>query len=127
MAYLLVIIGGGIGALLRYVSTQLINSVFKTQFSLGTVFVNCVGALIIGFLVNFFDIHSLNPKWRLLLITGFLGAYTTFSAYSLETVQYFINGNIKYAALNILTNNVLCILLVLLGMWFNNLIFQNNI
>jgi CrcB protein len=124
MLYFLVIIGGGIGALLRYLSTQFINSIFKTQFSFGTIFVNCVGALLIGFLINFFDLYSLNPKWRLLVITGFLGGYTTFSAYSLETVQYFINGNIKYAIFNILINNVLCILLVLFGLWLNNLIFS---
>jgi CrcB protein len=124
MGYLLVILGGGIGALLRYLSTQFINSIFKTQFSFGTVFVNCVGALLIGFLINFFDLHLLNPKWRLLIVTGFLGGYTTFSAYSLETVQYFINGNIKYAIINILLNNVLCILFVLTGLWINNLIFS---
>ncbi|MDR1840009.1 MAG: fluoride efflux transporter CrcB [Treponema sp.] len=124
MAYLLVVIGGGIGALLRYLSSQFINSIFKMQFSLGTLFVNCVGALLIGFLINFFDVYSLNTKWKLFLITGFLGGYTTFSAYSLETVQYFINGNIKYALMNVLTNNVLCILFVLLGLWINNLIFS---
>ena len=120
MVYFLVIIGGGTGALLRYLSTQFVNSIFKTQFSFGTVFVNCIGALLIGFLINFFDLNILNAKLKLLLITGFLGGYTTFSAYSLETVQYFINGNIKYAVINILMNNVLCILFVLLGLWINN-------
>jgi CrcB protein len=80
---LAVFLGGGIGALLRYLSTQLINFILKTHFSFGTIFVNCVGALLIGFLVNFFDLYSLNPKWRLLIITGFFFFYTTFSAYSL--------------------------------------------
>ena len=124
MAYILVILGGGTGALLRYVSTQSVSAVFKTHFSLGTLFVNCVGALLIGFLVNFFDINVLSAKWRLLLITGFLGGYTTFSAYSLETVQYFMHGNIKYGIINIFANNILCILLVLLGLWINNLVFS---
>jgi CrcB protein len=124
MAYILVILGGGTGALLRYVSTQSVSAVFKTHSSLGTLFVNCVGALIIGFLINFFELHSLSDKWRLLLITGFLGGYTTFSAYSLETVQYFMNGNVKYALINIFANNILCILLVLLGLWINNLVFS---
>jgi len=124
MLYIFIFFGGGLGASLRYLSTQSINSLFKTQFSFGTVLVNCVGALLIGFLINFFDVHSLNPKWRLLIITGFLGGYTTFSAYSLETVQYFLNGNIKYALMNILINNVLCILMVLLGLWINSLIFS---
>jgi CrcB protein len=124
MAYILVIIGGGLGALLRYVSTQLVNTVVKTPFTLGTIVVNCIGALLIGFLINFFDLHTLSAKWRLLLITGFLGGYTTFSAYSLETAQYFINGNIKYAVISILANNVLCILFVFLGLWINSVVVQ---
>ena len=124
MVYFLAILGGGIGALLRYLSTQFINSAFKMQFSFGTIFVNCIGALLIGFLINFFDLNLLNSKLKILIITGFLGGYTTFSAYSLETVQYFINGNIKYAIMNILINNVLCILFVLFGLWLNNLIFS---
>jgi CrcB protein len=123
MNYVLVIVGGGVGALLRYISTQGINGIFNNKFTLGTFFVNCVGSLLIGFLINIFDIFSIDNKWKLLIITGFLGGYTTYSAYSYETISYLINGNIKYAIINIMIHNVLCLLLVLLGVWLNRIIF----
>lgn len=63
----------------------------------------------IGFLVGFFNSHSADVKWKMFIITGFLGGYTTFSAYSLETVQYFLSGNFKYALYSILLNNMLCL------------------
>jgi CrcB protein len=120
---LYIAIGGGIGALSRYFSSQFINSFINAKFPFGTMSVNCVGALAAGFLINIFDMFSINVKWKLFLITGFLGGYTTFSTYSLETVQYLINGNIKHAVMNILSNNILCILFMLLGMWLNKIIF----
>ena len=120
--YFCIIIGGGIGALLRYLSSNFINSSFSIKFPIGTLFVNCIGSLIIGFLINFFDIFNINIKIRLFLITGFLGGYTTFSTYSLETIQYFINGNIKQALLNILLNNILCMTFVFIGIWINKII-----
>jgi len=123
MNLIYIVIGGGIGALLRYFSSQFVNNLYNKNFSLGTVFVNCVGALLIGFLINIFDMFGINSKFKLLIITGFLGGYTTFSTYSLETVNYFINGNIKYGILNILLNNILCILFVLFGLWLNKIIF----
>jgi len=123
MSGIYVVIGGGIGALSRYFTSQFVNNLYNKTFSLGTVFVNCIGALLIGFLINIFDMFAVNPRWKLLIITGFLGGYTTFSAYSLETVNYFLSGNIKYGILNILLNNVLCILFVLLGIWLNKIIF----
>jgi fluoride exporter len=124
MSFIYVFIGGGIGALLRYFTSQFVNNLYNKNFSLGTVCVNCIGALLIGFLINIFDIFGINTKFKLLIITGFLGGYTTFSAYSLETVNYFVNGNIKYGILNILFNNILCILFVLLGLWLNKIIFS---
>jgi len=123
MSGIYVVIGGGIGALSRYFTSQFVNNLHNKTFSLGTVFVNCIGALLIGFLINIFDMFAINPRWKLLIITGFLGGYTTFSSYSLETVNYFLSGNIKYGILNILLNNVLCILFVLLGIWLNKIIF----
>jgi CrcB protein len=123
MSLIYIVVGGGIGALLRYCTSQFVNNIYNKNFSLGTIFVNCIGALLIGFLINIFDLYGINTKFKLLIITGFLGGYTTFSTYSLETVNYFINGNIKYGLLNILLNNVLCILFVLLGLWLNKIIF----
>ena len=123
MSLIYIVIGGGIGALLRYFTSQFVNNLFNKNFSLGTVFVNCIGALLIGFLINIFDLYGINTKYKLLIITGFLGGYTTFSTYSIETVNYFINGNIKYGILNILLNNILCILFALLGLWLSKIIF----
>jgi len=126
MNILYIVIGGGTGALLRYLTSQFVNNLYNKSFSLGTIFVNCIGALLIGFLINIFDIFGIHPKYKLLIITGFLGGYTTFSTYSLETVNYFMNGNIKYGLLNILLNNILCILFVLFGLWLNKIIFTNS-
>ena len=123
MNLIYIVIGGGIGALLRYLTSQFVNNLYNKSFSLGTIFVNCIGALLIGFLINTFDVFGINSKYKLLIITGFLGGYTTFSTYSLETVNYFINGNIKYGILNILLNNILCLLFVLFGLWLNKVIF----
>jgi len=123
MNFVFIIIGGGIGALFRYLSSQMVNSLFSSKYLLGTLFVNCVGAFLIGFLMNTFDFYSVNTKWKLFIVTGFLGGYTTFSAYSYETAKYFLSGNIKYAILNIILNNVLCVAFVLLGIWINKIIF----
>jgi len=123
MNFVYVFIGGGTGALLRYCTSQFVNNLYNKSFSLGTITVNCAGALLIGFLINIFDVFGINTKWKLFIITGFLGGYTTFSTYSLETVNYFINGNIKYGILSILLNNVLCLLFVLLGLWVNKMVF----
>ena len=123
MSLIYIVIGGGIGALLRYFTSQFVNNLYNRNFSLGTVFVNCIGALLIGFLINIFDLYGINTKFKLLIITGFLGGYTTFSTYSFETANYFINGNIKYGIINILLNNILCISFVLLGLWLNKIIF----
>ncbi|MDR2865182.1 MAG: fluoride efflux transporter CrcB [Spirochaetaceae bacterium] len=122
MKCIFIILGGGIGALVRYFATHYVNSVFGSSFSIGILFVNTLGALLIGFLFNLFQTFTVQPELRLFLITGFLGGFTTFSTYSLETVQYLLNGNIKYAVINIVLNNVLCILFVITGIWISKII-----
>jgi CrcB protein len=119
-----IVIGGGIGALLRYLSIQYINSILGIKHSIGTLSVNCISALLIGFLVNSFGLYSINLKWKLIVITRFLSGYTTFSTYFMETAQYFLNGNYKQAFINILLNNVLRILFALFGILINKMVIK---
>jgi CrcB protein len=122
--FIFVFIGGGLGALLRYVSTQFISKTIATGFPAGTLFVNSIGALCIGFFYKTFETFTVPAELRLFIMTGFLGGYTTFSSYSLETVQCLSGGNIKGAVINILMNNVLCIVFVTAGIWISKTLIK---
>jgi CrcB protein len=116
--YAAIVAGGGLGALLRYLSVQAALGVtggVPAGFPFGTLFVNGAGAFVIGFLFNAFQTYAVPASLRLFLITGFLGGFTTFSTYSLETVQFLLSGNIRQGIMNFLLNNVLCFLLVTAG------------
>ena len=83
---LAVFCGAGVGALLRWWLSLLLNPVFPT-IPLGTVAANLIGGLLVGVASAFF-VHggALPPEWRLLIITGFMGGLTTFSTFSVEVV-----------------------------------------
>ncbi|MDR2097589.1 MAG: fluoride efflux transporter CrcB [Spirochaetaceae bacterium] len=116
MKYLFIAFGGGIGALFRYLSSEFIKKILDTPFPAGTFTVNAAGSLLIGFLFTVFETFSLPEEYRLFAITGFLGGYTTFSSYSLETAQHLLNGNAKLALANILLSNLVCIAFAIAGM-----------
>ncbi|MDR3237808.1 MAG: fluoride efflux transporter CrcB [Spirochaetia bacterium] len=124
MQFLYVLAGGGIGALLRYASSQYITSLLGTAFPFATLCVNAAGALAAGFLFSVFQMLLVPSALRLFLVSGFLGGFTTFSAYSLETANAFLEGNAQRALLNILLNNALCIISVLLGIFAGRLIVK---
>ena len=115
MKYLFVVFGGGIGALLRYLSAEFIKKVFETPLPAGTFTVNVVGSLLIGFLFTVFEARLLPDQFRLFMITGFLGGYTTFSAYSLETARYLLNGEARLALANVMLSNILCVAATVAG------------
>lgn len=90
--YLMVLLGGGAGSLLRYAVATAIMARMSGRFPFGTVFINITGSFVIGLLMTLFTEHaSPNPNLRLLLVTGFLGGYTTFSSFEWETLSLVVD------------------------------------
>ena len=115
--WLLVMLGGSLGAASRYGVSLLTARLFGPQFPYGTMVVNLAGCFLIGLLFALADrSRLLTPDVRLLLITGYLGALTTFSTFSLETVNAGRAGLTLQSLTNILINNLGGLSLTWLGL-----------
>lgn len=98
-------IAGGIGALGRYFSTGLVHRLLGDGFPYGTLFINLVGSFLIGFVMHISMSTDFIPRsLRLAVTIGFLGAFTTFSTFSYETLGYLEEGAWLMAGMNILAN-----------------------
>ncbi len=114
--YLLVVIGGGTGALARYVAASAIMTRFGGKFPLGTLVINVTGSFLIGFLMTILtERFKLDPNWRLLLVVGFLGGYTTFSSFEWETYSSVREGGLWTGMLNVVSSVMLGYVAVVLG------------
>jgi CrcB protein len=115
----LVLIGGGLGAITRYGVALLAVRLFGTRFPYGTLIVNLSGCFLIGlsFALAERGLNIMNPTVRLFFITGFLGGLTTFSSYAVETVNTLRVGSYLIAAANCLSNNLIGATLVFIGLW----------
>ncbi len=89
--------GSFLGGILRYFVAKAVQSRFLLGFPFGTLTVNLVGCLLIGMLYGLTDRGTVAAEWRLFLATGVLGGFTTFSAFSMETVMLFREGEPAYA------------------------------
>lgn len=112
---LLIFIGCGLGGLLRYWTSNLVYTLLGQGFPLGTLVVNVSGAFIMGFLIVLAQ-----DKWnavaiplRAFMLIGLLGGYTTFSTFSVETLNLLETGDYASAILNVFLNVALC----LIGAW----------
>lgn len=115
---LAVAFGGAIGALSRLGTVLLAAYLLGARFPYGTLVVNSVGSFLAGFLMVIIMGRFANSElWRLFLVVGFLGAYTTFSSFSWETWVLFQSGEPLKACLNILLNNLFALGLALLGIF----------
>jgi len=114
--YLFVLFGGGAGALARYIVGIEIARRTGLRFPpLGTMVINITGSFLIGLLMTLLTQRLANPNWRLLLIVGFLGGYTTFSSFEYETLQAVESGAMWMGLLNVVGSVVLGYLAVWLG------------
>ncbi|HWP82179.1 MAG TPA: fluoride efflux transporter CrcB [Bacteroidota bacterium] len=114
---LFIAVGGSLGAVARYgLSTLVYHSTGET-FPWGTLVVNLTGSFVIGVVIELFDTAIIPTEWRSFITIGFLGAYTTFSTYTLETVNLLRDGELKLATFNIVASNLMGILFVVLGIY----------
>jgi len=115
---LLAIAGGGaLGAVFRFGISSNIYRVFGRDFPYGTLTVNVLGSLLMGlFFTLIFERNVLSAEWRGVIMIGFLGAFTTFSTFSLETLSLLESGELTRAALNIFLSVALCLAATWLGL-----------
>lgn len=117
LAQLLAIaVGGALGAISRFLCVAWITSHVGKGFPWGTLAVNVIGSFVIGimYVVIMSKLH-LEPEYRAIVVTGFLGAFTTFSTFSLESFELFHQGQIGVAFTYIGTSVILCVLAVWAG------------
>ncbi len=115
--FLVISVAAIVGANLRYLLSRLAAMELGSVFPYGTLFINIVGSFIVGFFVIWTTERALvDPRWRLLVVIGFCGSFTTFSSYAFETMAYFEQGQWGLMLANVLTNNVLCLSGALAGM-----------
>lgn len=111
-------LGGAAGSLARYGATTVMAAWFGRGFPLGTLLVNVVGSFLIGLaFVMLVERGLLSNEWRLGVITGVLGGFTTFSAFSLETVGLLQDNAYGRAALYVLLSVLVCLGATILGVW----------
>jgi fluoride exporter len=109
-------LGGAIGSLLRYWLSTGVYTLLGRSFPYGTLAVNVLGCLLMGFLfVLFIERLSVDGAWRAGVLIGLLGGFTTFSAFSIETFNLIEGGELVKAGLNMALSLVLCIAATWLG------------
>ncbi|OGC23107.1 hypothetical protein A2291_05345 [candidate division WOR-1 bacterium RIFOXYB2_FULL_42_35] len=107
--------GGALGALSRYAVSWFTFKHIKTFFPVGTLTVNLIGSFLIGLLWGLFAEIKIPSSVRIFLLIGFLGSFTTFSAFTLDNYAMFKEGKVLAAFTNIFITNFLCLALTFAG------------
>ena len=116
--YFLLAAGGAIGTVLRYSLSGLTYRAANSVFPWGTLCVNLAGSFVIGLLWGIFEIQNLSSNMRTFIFIGILGGFTTFSTFTLESLNLFRDGEIRLAVTNVLASNIMGLALVFAGFLF---------
>lgn len=115
--FLAISLGAILGANARFLISRYSARILGPVFPYGTLLINVSGSFVVGFFVIWTSERVLvDPRWRLLLVVGFCGSFTTFSSYAFETMTYFEQGQWMLMVTNVLGNNLLCLAAALAGM-----------
>ncbi len=111
-------LGGAVGAMARFWCTEFVHRFFERGFPVGTLCVNVIGSFLIGYLSLFLlSKLTFTDVLRSFVLIGILGAFTTFSTFSLDTVNLFLSGKFTYAVFYVLLSILLCVIAAGLGVW----------
>jgi fluoride exporter len=117
MNYLLVFVGGGLGSVLRHTVNVVSARLLGTHFPYHTFIINITGSTIMGLIAGYLAFKGdAVQSWRLFVMTGILGGYTTFSAFSLDTAVLYERGEVGLAVLYVLGSVILSILGLFAGL-----------
>jgi fluoride exporter len=106
--FLVISLGAVFGANLRYWMSRSAARMLGPVFPYGTLAINVLGSFVVGFFIAWTAERVLvDPRWRLFVVVGFCGGFTTFSSYAYETIAYFEQGQWMLLATTVLTNNLL--------------------
>jgi CrcB protein len=113
---ILVAAGGAVGSVARYSASAAVNRLAQSPFPWGTLFVNIVGSFLIGFImILLMKAGDWRENYRLFLVTGIMGGFTTFSSFSWETWKLLEEGRLPLAAANICMSLGICLLATIAG------------
>ncbi len=119
---ILIALGGGLGALVRFVVDRWINArardwIPRWGLPLGTGVINVTGSFLLGLVTGWLMLRTGDPSWKLVLGAGFLGGYTTFSTASVETARLILNGRSSASAVQAIVILVAGVAAAALGLW----------
>lgn len=121
--YLIISIGAILGANARYLLGGWVAERWGTSFPYSTLVINLTGSFLLGVFLAFSTEHILlDPRYRLLIAVGFLGAYTTFSTYTYESVDLLLSGNWGAGLLNLFGSAILGAAAVVFGIMIGRLL-----